>query len=234
MVLAIQDTSSTNYTSHKKVEGMGKQGNDKSLGFMLHPTLAVGTEGTPLGILDMQIWTREEAEESEEVYIKKKEAKTRTIEEKESIKWIKSYNSTCEFENQLEGEIHFVNVCDREGDMFKLFNEYANSKYKYTSDLLVRACQNMNIEEENKHLWDYVTVQPEAGEVKIQVPRREGKKARETTLIVRYCEVTIMLPKTLPKLKPIKVYAVYTLEKETQVRKIIAGSNGKNQRRIKW
>ena len=52
-VLAVQDTSFLNYTHHPKTEGLGAIGtkSQKQRGFGMHSTLAVTTEGMPLGLL---------------------------------------------------------------------------------------------------------------------------------------------------------------------------------------
>ena len=54
-VLAIQDTTSLNYTAHLATEGLGPIGTcgtRLSLGLYVHSTLALNLAGTPLGLLD--------------------------------------------------------------------------------------------------------------------------------------------------------------------------------------
>ena len=65
-VLAVQDTSFLNYTHHPKTEGLGAIGtkNQKQRGFGMHSTLAVTTEGMPLGLLTQAFFTRPEDEPS--------------------------------------------------------------------------------------------------------------------------------------------------------------------------
>jgi hypothetical protein len=61
-VLAISDTSEINLQSHKgrlKEQGLGVVGNNKDVGFFIHPTLVLNAEtGFPLGLSTVQIWTR--------------------------------------------------------------------------------------------------------------------------------------------------------------------------------
>ena len=59
-VLAIQDTMSLNYNTHKKTEGIGYI-SDKTLGVNIHSCLAVSVEGLPLGLLDQSSYNREQA-----------------------------------------------------------------------------------------------------------------------------------------------------------------------------
>ena len=60
VVLAVQDTSFLNYSHHPQTEGTGPIGTkaQKQSGFVMHSTLAVTTEGLPLGLVTQQIWDR--------------------------------------------------------------------------------------------------------------------------------------------------------------------------------
>lgn len=61
-VLAISDSSEVNLNSHAgrlKPEGIGVVGNNRDLGFFIHPTLVLNAKsGFPLGLSSVQIWTR--------------------------------------------------------------------------------------------------------------------------------------------------------------------------------
>ena len=76
VVLAIQDTTYFNYTSHPKTTGLGLlsrfTGKHKkdilTLGLYMHTTLALNTDGVPLGLLNQKISSREvRSEESIEL-----------------------------------------------------------------------------------------------------------------------------------------------------------------------
>ena len=86
-ILSISDTSEINLESHRgrlKSEGLGVVGNNKDVGLFIHPTLAVDAEnGFPLGLSNVQLWTRS-AERPERDHAKL------PIEEKESYKWLAS------------------------------------------------------------------------------------------------------------------------------------------------
>jgi hypothetical protein len=103
-VLAISDTSEINLQAHAgrlKAEGVGVVGNNRDVGclvqrtlrrpqrdcirFFMHPTLAMDAQsGFPLGLSNVQIWTRalERPNKTERKY------KTLPIEKKESYKWL--------------------------------------------------------------------------------------------------------------------------------------------------
>ena len=89
VILAVQDTSTLTYTSHAATEGLGpiNTAQNSAVGLILHDTLAFTTEGTPLGVLDVQCWSRDPDDIG-----KRYRRKKLPIEEKESIKWLKSYH----------------------------------------------------------------------------------------------------------------------------------------------
>jgi hypothetical protein len=60
---------------------------------MLHDTLAFTEDGTPLGVLDAQCWARDEHNQG-----KSKRRKKLPIEQKESIKWLRSYRRVSEIQ----------------------------------------------------------------------------------------------------------------------------------------
>ncbi len=53
VVLAIQDTTALNYSTHPKTQGLGPIGSHspKTIGLLLHSTLALTPTGQPLGFL---------------------------------------------------------------------------------------------------------------------------------------------------------------------------------------
>ena len=89
-VLAISDSSEINLQPHAgriKSEGLGVVGNNKDVGFYIHPTLIVdGQSGFPSGLSTIQMWTRDfgHPNKYERNYQKL------PIEEKESYKWLAS------------------------------------------------------------------------------------------------------------------------------------------------
>jgi hypothetical protein len=78
-ILAVQDTTSLNYNTHKKTEGIGYI-SDKPLGVQIHSCLAVSTEGLVLGVLDQNAYNRIQAKDDSWSHDSKK---PRALEEKE-------------------------------------------------------------------------------------------------------------------------------------------------------
>ncbi len=119
LVLAVQDTTSLNYTTHRATDDLGPIGTQAAgaVGLWLHSTLAFNAEGTPLGLLDVQCWARDGRQ-----FGKHHERKKRSIEEKESAKWLKSFRALAEVQRRTPGT-RLVSVGDREADIYELFQE---------------------------------------------------------------------------------------------------------------
>ncbi|NCS05071.1 MAG: IS4 family transposase [Microcystis aeruginosa G13-11] len=60
IVLAVQDTTSLDFTTQKAKKGMGYLDYKKSFGLKVHTTLGVSPQGIPLGLINQYVWAREE------------------------------------------------------------------------------------------------------------------------------------------------------------------------------
>jgi hypothetical protein len=85
-ILAVQDTTSLNYNTREKMEGIGYI-SDKTLGVNIHSCLAVTTDGLVLGLLDQSSYNREQARDESRTHDSKK---TRLLDEKESYRWVRT------------------------------------------------------------------------------------------------------------------------------------------------
>ena len=85
IVLAVQDTTSLDFTTQKAKKGMGYLDYKKSFGLKVHTTLGVSPVGIPLGLINQYVWAREE----KNLGIAK-QRKKRETEEKESQRWLDS------------------------------------------------------------------------------------------------------------------------------------------------
>jgi hypothetical protein len=85
IVLAVQDTTSLDFTTQKAKKGMGYLDCKTSFGLKVHTTLGVSPKGIPLGLINQYVWAREE----KNLGIAK-QRKKRETEEKESQRWLDS------------------------------------------------------------------------------------------------------------------------------------------------
>ena len=200
VILAVQDTTSLNYTAHPP-EGVGPIDNSQNsaVGLELHDTMAFTPEGTPLGLLDVQCWARDPNDVG-----KKHRRHQLPIEEKESKKWLVSYRAVAEIQ-KICPDTMLVSVGDREADIYELFHEAAQDPSG--PKLLIRAERTRNrkvIEEDKKEeLWKRMEAEPVAGLIDVAVPRRGSRPARTARLQVRFAQVVLNPPSTskLPALK---------------------------------
>ena len=86
-------------------------------GILMHSSLAVTTEGLPLGLAAIKFWTREEFKGCNA--LKRKINPTRVpIEQKESYRWLENMRQSTALFQRPE---HCVHIGDREGDIYELF-----------------------------------------------------------------------------------------------------------------
>jgi hypothetical protein len=210
VVLAVQDMSSLNYTSHPATEGLGpiNTTKDPSKGLVLHDTLAFDLDGVPLGLLDVQCWARDPKQAG-----KKYRRAQLPIEQKESFKWLRSYRAVAEVQ-QLCPQTMLVSVGDREADLYDLFAEVQQNKSG--PQVLVRAERSRKrkvaVDDETyDDLWEQMSLEPVAGRQSVFVPRRGSRRARTATLEVRHRKVRLRPPLNT-KTKPIELWAVHAVE----------------------
>jgi hypothetical protein len=211
VVLAVQDTTTLNYTAHPATNGLGpiNTKKDHGVGLILHDTMAFSTEGTPLGLIDVQCWARDPEEAG-----KKSKRKELPIEQKESMKWLRSYRAAAEVQEVCSRTL-LVSVGDREADIHELFHEA--QKTQSGPKLLVRSerTRQRKVGEEaaaeHEALWEKMPTEPVAGHQEVFIPRKGSRAARTAQLEVRYAPVTLKPPKD-KDLAWVSVWAVYARE----------------------
>jgi len=110
VVLAAQDTTSLNYSAHPATEMLGLIGSEREgpIGMLVHSTLAFNLAGTPLGLLDVQSWTRDP-----EDFGKKHQRKELPFAAKESVRWLRSLEA---LERALRACVPPAEVCLVDGN----------------------------------------------------------------------------------------------------------------------
>jgi hypothetical protein len=210
VLLAVQDTSSLNYTTHRSTADLGPIGSfgaQSTLGLHVHSTLLFNTAGTPLGLLDVQCWARDPEEKS-----KASDRRSWPIEEKESKKWLVSYEATRKAQRRLQGT-KFVSVGDREADIHELFLLAREDDDR--PELLVRATAPRKIEGTDgskPYVWDYLKSLPSMGTLPLTVPRRGSRPRRETPLEIRFAAVTLRAPKRSTQKASVTLWAIAATE----------------------
>ena len=163
-ILALSDSSEINLQAHVgrlKPEGLGVVGNNRDVGFFIHPTLGVDAEnGFPLGISYVQSWMRSpgHADKHERRYA------SLPIEEKESYKWLKSAAASARcFERG--GARLVTHIGDRESDLYEEWATVPDAM----NHLLIRVKQDRRLSKQSESLYGYLAQQPCAGTDAVQV-----------------------------------------------------------------
>lgn len=196
-VLAISDSTEINLQSHAgrlKTEGLGVVGNNRDLGFFLHPTLILNaSDGFPLGLSAVQMWTRDPSHQDKH----QRNYQTQKIEEKESYKWLRSASQSMPC-LKAGGVKRVTHIGDRESDLYEEFATVPDA----VNDLLVRVCQDRRLWNQKASLYEYLSQQPSLGTywVEVLADARLERPPREAWLSVRSARVSIQRPQNLSAL----------------------------------
>jgi len=212
VVLAVQDTTELNYSAHPATEQLGPIGEKKTkqVGMLVHDTMLYNAEGTPLGLLDVQCWIRDE----EELELSPAERRQRPIEQKESSKWLQSFAAASRLQERCP-KTQVISMGDRESDIYELFLRAQQDPHG--TKLVVRACQDRRLADgEQGLLWEWVLAQPVVAGMELKVPPNRKKKqpARTARVEVRYGAVELAAPSRQPHLGSVKLWAVSVLESD--------------------
>jgi hypothetical protein len=183
VVLAIQDTTSVNYSTLTRTTGLGPIGNSESArGLYTHSTLAVRPDGVPIGMLHQEHWSRPlEKRDIDEHKV--------PIEEKESRKWLHGIaGASAALDHLPKAERpRLIHLMDREGDIHEVLEAIVAS----CDDAIIRSTYNRQIAGPVRHAHDAVAAAKLLGTSVIDVPAVHGKPKRKAQLEVRSTTVTI-------------------------------------------
>lgn len=205
IVLAVQDTTELNYTSHPATKGMGYLQGATIRGMLVHSTLLVTPQRVPLGLIDQQVWVRPD----EEFKVEREKRRELPTEKKESQKWLVSLEATARFQRCV-GKTWVINVGDSEADIFDLFQKARELE----QELLIRATENRIVDHEDHLLMNYLQHQPVVGELLLDIPRHGKQPARKAQLEIRFTSVSICQPlhHEGKKKDPVQLWAIWAKE----------------------
>jgi hypothetical protein len=202
-VLAIQDTTSLDFTDHPATQGMGILDHPARRGLKVHSVLMVSTQGVPLGIIHQEVWSRDP-----ETLGKKHLRRARETKDKESQRWLTALERTQE---SLPEETNVITVADREADIYDLLA----TPRRPGAELLIRATHNRRVDHQARYLWETMAQCPVQGEITITLQRRDHQEARSATLTLRYQTLAIQPPqhrRSKEGLSPVEVAVILAQE----------------------
>jgi hypothetical protein len=227
-VLVLHDTTEFTY-QREKSEAIGitksiNSGRDKAgrlrshtvCGILMHSSLAVTTEGLPLGLAAVKFWTRKKFKGT--AALKKKINPTRVpIEKKESIRWLENLKHSTEL---VDDPGRCVHIGDRESDIYEFFC----AAHEVGTHFLVRTCVDRLVGDGDHTIADEMGESAVKGRHRIEVRDSNGDPD-EAVLEIRYRKIRVLPPIGKQKRYPaLSLTVIHAEERETP----------KNRKKIDW
>lgn len=195
-VLCIQDTVQLTYpTQPLKKDHFGPTGDANTKGLFVHPGIIVDASNRDvIGTSGIITWCREEQSPNQT-------KKPRTIEEKESIRWIATALSAKQHITHAE---MITVIGDRESDIFEIFERVPDER----THLIVRASHDRILDTGEK-ISELLGNAKIAGTHEIELSAITGKrKARIGTLAIKYTSISLRNPMG----EPLNIFCVSAME----------------------
>lgn len=227
-ILVLQDTTEFSYqraaTAPIGSTTRVNSGRDKAgrlrlhtvCGLLMHSSLAVTTDGLPLGLTAIKFWTRQKFKGT--AALKKKVNGTRVpIEQKESFRWLENMRQSTAL---LAAPGRCVHIGDRESDIYELFcmaNELG-------TNFLIRTCVNRLAGDGGHTVADDMAETRVAGVHVIEIRDKEGR-LDTARLELRYRTIRVLPPIGKQKrYPPLNLTVIHASERDEP----------KNRARIDW
>jgi hypothetical protein len=232
LVIVAQDTTEIELQRERERVG-GPLSDETRWGIYTHPLLALTPERVPLGVVETAIWSRDPVEFAKSQAEKRLARKAKPIEQKESVRWLKGYQSACALAVQAP-QTTIVAVSDSEGDIYECLQAGSEARSDAGSEAgeerraeyIVRGCQDRAVlEEECPLIMGTLACRRILGTMTIQVSKRkastgdktkkrkQAREAREAHVTVRAARVLLRGPgRPGGKLPDIDVNAILVKE----------------------
>jgi hypothetical protein len=199
VLLAVQDTTTLNFSTHQALSGQGPIGKNSSstTGFHAHGTLLVGGDGYVFGMLESEFYARDALaiKAKREANPSNSKRNREKAEDKESARWLRSLRCTAALAATRPPDTLTINVADREADMYELWllaDELRVSTPQL--HLLVRSQHNRKIAGQDTLLHDHLAMLPAHTQWEIELPAAKGMSSQLRTVEVLWQEVTLEVP----------------------------------------
>lgn len=196
-ILVLQDTTEFSHERERSaLIGSTKKtnsGRDKAgrlrhhtvCGILMHSSLAVTTDGLPLGLAAIKFWTRKKFKGCNA--LKKKVNPTRVpIEKKESFRWLENLRQSTALLNQPDRCVH---IGDRESDIYELFC----AAQEVNTHFLVRTCVDRLAGDGSRTVADDMDTAQVKGLHRLEIRDRKGDVS-EAVLEIKYRRLRILPP----------------------------------------
>jgi hypothetical protein len=208
VAICVPDTTELDLTRpQQQVEGTGPLDEGSRWGALAHLAHAFSEDGTPLGTIGSQMWTRDQPTAKLAASPAELARKQIPIEEKESYRWLESMRQVRSVAEEVPGTKCVV-VADSESDIYEVFAEPRGQINPI--DWIIRACQDRALKVEDdetaRQLWAGVSAKEVLFTKQIAVrahqpktncekrKRRQPRVARQATVEVRAATVNLRPP----------------------------------------
>jgi hypothetical protein len=202
-IILAQDTSDLDYEGQDRKKGRGPTNHNSHKGVFLHPLVAFTDSGMCLGVLDAQVWYREDIGNREDDLKK-------PIEEKESFRWLKELRKANDL-GKLYPNKTFIMVADREADIYEVLSEKLNPNVHY----VIRAHHNRSLCESEQKLVEEIKHQAALGKIEFDYKERDTSKYRSVEQEIKVKKLKLEPSPNRGKrvnLQPVEVTAMLTRE----------------------
>lgn len=206
LVLAVQDTTILNYTTHPQTKGLGPIGTSAGplIGLLLHSTLVLTPSGQPLGFVHNAVRVRRRRGQMVHRHQRK-------LADKESYKWVESLQACQALAGQCP-QTQWVNITDREGDLYELFAQALAVSGPGRVDLLVRARHDRKLADQAGKLWQEMRRRRVAATLSVRVGRKGDQPSRVARLQIRFGPVRLCDPSAVTDPPSLQVWAIEARE----------------------
>ena len=189
VVLLPQDTTELDYSSKKAKTGIGKLHYENHLGVFLHPVIAVTPARVCLGVVDANMFIREELGKDKQYQL--------PLEQKESVRWLEGYQVAQQIALQASGT-KIISIADRECDIYEVLAE-AGAISGQKADWIIRSSKDRCLKDKDKlrkKLYD----SDELGIIEFDIPSTHKRKARHVVQQIKAVSVTLRHPYRRPNI----------------------------------
>jgi transposase-like protein/transposase Tn5 family protein len=186
--LLIEDTTLLDYSTHRATRGLGRIGNDRGAGLLLHTTLAARVEewdeqerpqAQVLGLAGQECWARQGPSRRAQ----KERWRQRVARPRESQRWGRVLAQM----PARPDPASWIYIADRESDIYEVFERCQACAV----DFIVRAQFARARAQSDRSVFSAVAQAPVLGEMEVELRGRGESGARLATLELRACTVSL-------------------------------------------
>lgn len=155
-------------------------------GILMHSSLAITTEGLPLGLAAIKFWTRAKFQGAQALRKKCINATRVPIEQKESMRWLENLRQSSAL---LADPKRCVHIGDRESDIYELFSAAQDAGTHF----LVRTCVDRLAGDGTHTIADEIQEVSCQGLHRIEIRDLHGQVSH-AVLELKYCQIRVLPP----------------------------------------